>query len=227
MLYSFQETLCWIFYQRIVILFTISGQQACASCPASYYCPSNTSDPTLYPCPEGYYCPVGTAHAYENPCSEGTYNGLPLQQNSSSCELCPPGMYCEGQGLEEPTGNCSAGWFCTGGSVSAKPLPTGKLTGNFRDASFQLISWIQFFVLFWFYSRCPQFHFLSASLGAFSLEFKCFFRIFLHFQIFQWHLCKNTQMLQITRRPRNIEKKNPSRSWITYSVLVPKVRQQM
>ena len=122
-------------------LCLISGQSSCDSCPASYYCPSNTSDPTIYPCPQGYYCPIGTAHAYENPCPEGTYNNLTLQQNSSSCELCPPGMYCEGAGLAEPTGNCSAGWFCTLGSSSAKPLPIGK----------RLFDFFFFFFFFHFY----------------------------------------------------------------------------
>ncbi|XP_071497013.1 uncharacterized protein [Diadema antillarum] len=107
--------------------YTSSPEQAsCAQCLAGYYCPSNTSDPTLFPCPEGYYCPLGTGYSTEYPCPEGTYNGLSIQQTSSSCELCPPGMYCEGEGLPMPSGNCSAGWFCTGGSSSSTPLPPGN-----------------------------------------------------------------------------------------------------
>ena len=102
------------------------GQSVCSSCSAGYYCPANTSDPTVYPCSRGYYCPPGTAYETQHPCPEGTYNSLPIQQNSSSCELCPPGSYCEGEGLEQPTGNCSEGWFCTGGAVTSKPLPLGE-----------------------------------------------------------------------------------------------------
>ncbi|XP_070551430.1 uncharacterized protein [Ptychodera flava] len=106
----------------------IPQQNACSQCPAGYYCQGNTSDPYIYLCPVGHYCPPGTEYGEEHPCPEGTYNSLENQQNSTSCELCPPGEYCEGEGLEKPTGNCSEGWFCTGGSWSAKPLPLGNAT---------------------------------------------------------------------------------------------------
>ncbi|XP_033122761.1 uncharacterized protein LOC117121631 [Anneissia japonica] len=104
------------------------GLSSCPSCVAGYYCPSNTSDPLVYPCPVGHYCPTGTTYPYEHACPEGSYNGLEAQQNISSCDLCPPGMYCQGEGLEEPTGNCSAGWFCTGGAWDSMPLPPGNST---------------------------------------------------------------------------------------------------
>ncbi|XP_033646870.1 uncharacterized protein LOC117306372 isoform X1 [Asterias rubens] len=107
--------------------FTASeGQSSCSPCTAGYYCPANTSDPTMYPCSAGYYCPLETGYETEFPCPEGTYNSLTLQQNGTSCELCTPGMYCEGEGLDQPTGNCSEGWFCTGGAVTSTPLPTGN-----------------------------------------------------------------------------------------------------
>ncbi|XP_071958404.1 uncharacterized protein [Antedon mediterranea] len=104
------------------------GQSSCNSCLAGFYCPTNTSDPLDFPCPVGSYCPTGTTYPYEYPCPEGSYNGLEEQQNISSCDLCPPGMYCQGEGLERPTGNCSAGWFCTGGAWDSMPSPPGNAT---------------------------------------------------------------------------------------------------
>lgn len=51
-------------------------------------------------------------------------------ENSSSCVMCPPGSYCEGDGNSEPTGLCDAGWFCTGGAYEAQPIVLGKYNAN-------------------------------------------------------------------------------------------------
>lgn len=68
-----------------------------------YYCLKNTTEPTQYRCPPG------------------TFNPKKIQANVSSCLLCRPGMYCEGYANYEPTDNCSAGWFCSGGASTSQP----------------------------------------------------------------------------------------------------------
>jgi hypothetical protein len=35
-------------------------------------------------------------------------------------------MYCEGSGLTAPTGNCTAGYFCGGGSHVSTPFESGE-----------------------------------------------------------------------------------------------------
>ena len=39
------------------------------------------------------------------------------------------GMYCETDGLSEPTGNCAPGWYCSGGAFSDKPQ--ANVSGGF------------------------------------------------------------------------------------------------
>ena len=39
-----------------------------------------------------------------------------LARNVTTALDCPGGMYCEGEGNSAPTGNCTAGWYCTGGA---------------------------------------------------------------------------------------------------------------
>ena len=34
---------------------------------------------------------------------------------------CTPGMYCATAGLSEPTGNCTAGYYCSGLATSPTP----------------------------------------------------------------------------------------------------------
>lgn len=46
-------------------------------------------------------------------------------ENSSSCMMCPPGLYCQGHGNSEPTAECDPGWFCTGGAFEAQPIVLG------------------------------------------------------------------------------------------------------
>ncbi|XP_051788210.1 uncharacterized protein LOC127529233 [Erpetoichthys calabaricus] len=38
-----------------------------------------------------------------------------------SCWPCPPGLYCGSAGLTHPSGQCAAGYFCKGGSKTARP----------------------------------------------------------------------------------------------------------
>ena len=73
----------------------------------------------------GYYCPNGTAFSTEFPCPPGTYNQLELGTSIADCQQCPGGEYCEGQGNAAPTGNCSAGWYCSGGADQPNTTTNG------------------------------------------------------------------------------------------------------
>ena len=70
-------------------------------------------------CPVGHYCPLGSSD--KQPCSMGYYLDVTLQTDLSDCKLCPGGQYCAGSGLELPTGNCSAGYYCPGGQNMSMP----------------------------------------------------------------------------------------------------------
>ena len=111
---------------RPTLMLIVLGKATCDACTAGFFCPQNTTDPTANPCPTGHYCPPATSHAYQYACPQGTYNPDTHSTNASACLLCPPGMYCEVEGLQEPTGNCTEGWFCTGGAMQAKPIVIGK-----------------------------------------------------------------------------------------------------
>ena len=50
--------------------------------------------------------------------------------NLTDCMFCPPGMYCEGTGLDYPSGWCDEGFFCTGGSYAKRPFNVGVLVNN-------------------------------------------------------------------------------------------------
>lgn len=106
--------------------FYILEKGSCDQCTGGYYCLQNTSDPNSFPCPVGHYCPPGTQYDTQYKCSSGSYNPLPTQSSSTACKLCDAGTYCFGDGLSAPTGNCSQGWFCTGGASESKPLVLGK-----------------------------------------------------------------------------------------------------
>lgn len=111
-----------------MLFFISTGKASCDLCTKGYYCPENTTDPTDYPCPGGHYCPDGTKYSSEYKCRAGYYNPQTTQTSQAACLLCTAGKYCEGEGLSSPTGNCSIGWFCSGGSVQDKPAVVGKGT---------------------------------------------------------------------------------------------------
>ena len=77
--------------------------------------------PTTTPlnCPVGRYCTGGTI----NPelCPAGTYQPNENAVELGNCTQCTPGKYCGVPGLDAPTGNCSAGFYCTGGADVADP----------------------------------------------------------------------------------------------------------
>jgi hypothetical protein len=101
----------------------LTNQNHCKACPLGHYCYANTSDYTPNICPGGYYCELNTTDTYQYPCPPGTFNNLTQQHSIAACESCTQGMYCQGHGNAYPTGNCSAGWYCTNGSDTAQVRP--------------------------------------------------------------------------------------------------------
>lgn len=47
----------------------------------------------------------------------------------SQCLSCPPGEYCEEDGLTEPTGSCYGGFYCLGGATKPNN-PVEDATGG-------------------------------------------------------------------------------------------------
>lgn len=101
------------------------GQSVCKLCPEGYYCLANSTNFIENRCPAGYYCPNGTKQAFEFPCPAGTYNPNELGASETNCLECSGGLYCQGTGNPTPTGNCSAGWYCTKGSDDPKTTTKG------------------------------------------------------------------------------------------------------
>ncbi|XP_064629299.1 uncharacterized protein LOC135488586 [Lineus longissimus] len=95
------------------------GAWACKVCPAGYYCDS-TEGPLISHqdkiCPRGFFCPNGTLYANMFPCPSGTFGNETGQTNVTGCHPCPATFYCGGQGLQEPTGYCDAGYICVSGA---------------------------------------------------------------------------------------------------------------
>ena len=102
----------------------LTGQDACQQCPPGYFCPNATAAYTMFPCLSGSYCPTGSA--YHTECPPGTFNPHEVANSSEGCLQCSPGQFCMGAGLSEPTGNCTEGWFCTGGAI----LPNSTANGG-------------------------------------------------------------------------------------------------
>ena len=91
----------------------IEGMPYCQPCPEGYTC-EHTGTVTPEICPAGYYC--GDNNTSPEPCPIGTYSNETGLGDTSECKLCAPGRYCAGLGLQEPTGECLAGWFCEAGA---------------------------------------------------------------------------------------------------------------
>lgn len=88
-----------------------SGSAACYECPAGFYCDRRDR---ADPCPTGHYCTSGTG-ADPEPCPAGTYNPTVGLQHRNDCLPCKGGHYCQNPGLNEVSGNCSAGYYCRSG----------------------------------------------------------------------------------------------------------------
>ena len=86
-----------------------TGRWECDECPAGYFCPENITSYEPYYCPVGHYCPNGTKNNNEYPCPMGTFRNETGGISVADCFPCPCGEYCGTIGLENPSGECSAG----------------------------------------------------------------------------------------------------------------------
>jgi len=73
----------------------------------------------------GHYCPNGTEYDTKYPCSPGTYNQNTKGRSPTDCLDCPGGKYCDGSGNTAPDGNCTSGWYCSGGAESPNDTAHG------------------------------------------------------------------------------------------------------
>jgi len=100
----------------------IQGAERCELCRPGYFCPTGTVEFETNPCPSGHFCPENTTYAIEFQCPPGRYNPDMNGKSEADCLLCPPGEYCESAGQNETSGNCSAGFYCIGGSKTPTPV---------------------------------------------------------------------------------------------------------
>lgn len=97
----------------------VTGQAECHPCPAGYFCEEAQVTPAE--CPKGHYCPAGTKYATEFPCPNGTFSNKTMLSTVAECTECIATMYCETEGLFEPTGLCHGGYYCAHGSATPTP----------------------------------------------------------------------------------------------------------
>ncbi|XP_019636845.1 PREDICTED: plasminogen-like [Branchiostoma belcheri] len=74
-------------------------------------------------CDPGWFCTVGAKSAQPGTVAEGgrCSPGQFCPGGSSEATPCTPGMYCDNHGLAEPTGNCTAGYYCLLGARIPNP----------------------------------------------------------------------------------------------------------
>ena len=100
----------------------VQGAFQCTSCVAGHFCLNGAVDYQSNPCPVGHFCPPSTEYATQFPCPAGTYNPFPNKNNETDCLECPAGEFCEGEGQNQTTGNCSGGFYCIGRSSTPTPV---------------------------------------------------------------------------------------------------------
>ena len=95
----------------------------CLACAAGAFCnvPASTHAAAGGVCPAGYYCPAGTSVPHALPCPVGKYSPAEGLVREDQCLGCPAGQYCEFAGGSAPTGNCSAGFYCSGNASVFAP----------------------------------------------------------------------------------------------------------
>ncbi|OAF70026.1 hypothetical protein A3Q56_02216, partial [Intoshia linei] len=98
------------------------GGSVCKSCLPGYYCLAGS---TIYKdklCPAGHYCPSGTKTANEFKCPKGTYRPDKMGRSVNDCIPCLASQYCPNTGSIAPSACCAAGYYCSHGSDTDKPI---------------------------------------------------------------------------------------------------------
>lgn len=75
-------------------------------------------------------CPAGTVDPVS--CPAGKYNPTTAAVDSSACISCPVGQFCADINPSDPTlptGDCMAGFFCTGASTETQNTAAGYYSG--------------------------------------------------------------------------------------------------
>lgn len=100
----------------------------CKTCPAGKAWELFGTTTNYKICKGGYYCATGSISSIPQSalqgglrCTKGNY----CPEGSSSLTTCPAGKYWDRTGLAEPTGNCEAGYYCTGGTTQQNPTTSG------------------------------------------------------------------------------------------------------
>ena len=120
----------------------ITSVDDCRDCDGGKYCdvPGLTSSDVIADeisaeiCKAGFYCETGQSHSYNNPapagtyadegssqasdCSSGTFSTSEYLESREECSPCPIGKACptKGIGSINDLEDCTAGYFCPGGS---------------------------------------------------------------------------------------------------------------
>lgn len=106
------------------------------TCPVGYYCDGTVQNSSVCShgvqnpesCPAGYYCPVATKYGTEYACPIGTFSASLNLKQESECTPCTAGKYCDTDGLDTPTDDCPAGYYCSGAANVSNP--TDGTTGD-------------------------------------------------------------------------------------------------
>ncbi len=127
----------------------LAAQSACSSCPASMFCgasgltaPSGfcsagylcigggatVPNPADAKCPAGSYCEAAAVSA--TACPFGTFAAATGGASIGDCTPCTAGNYCNQRGLSTPVGPCDAGFYCTSGSNTSRPIGGAAFGGD-------------------------------------------------------------------------------------------------
>lgn len=89
--FGFFFNVSWLLKQMLKFFF-LAG-----ACYAGYFCGLGSTQPDHNHCPPGFYCPEGSESPI--PCSPGSFNSDSGKWQSTDCQLCPAGYFCNGEFL--------------------------------------------------------------------------------------------------------------------------------
>lgn len=108
----------------------LTAQSSCSLCPPGTYCGTTGLTAPSGNCSSGYFCSLAASTSKPVDGVSGNHCGLGHYCPSGSTEPlpCPAGSFCDATTLRDPTGPCSAGYYCSGGASTM--APTDGITGN-------------------------------------------------------------------------------------------------